>query len=96
MQGALAGAFGLKPENVRVITPHVGGGFGSKGGAWGHVVVAAIASKMVKRPVKLALTRQMMFNSVGLRQRNVQRIRLAAPIRPALSPSCADTIGPSR
>jgi xanthine dehydrogenase YagR molybdenum-binding subunit len=78
VQGALAGAFGLKPENVRVITPHVGGGFGSKGGAWGHVVVAAIASKMVKRPVKLALTRQMMFNSVGLRQRNVQRIRLAA------------------
>jgi xanthine dehydrogenase YagR molybdenum-binding subunit len=78
VQGALAGAFGLKPENVRVITPHVGGGFGSKGGAWGHVVVAAIASKMVKLPVKLALTRQMMFNSVGLRQRNVQRIRLAA------------------
>ena len=78
VQGALAGAFGLKPENVRVITPHVGGGFGSKGGAWGHVVVAAMASKMVKRPVKLALTRQMMVNSVGLRQRNVQRIRLSA------------------
>jgi xanthine dehydrogenase YagR molybdenum-binding subunit len=78
VQGALAGIFGLKPEQVRVITPHVGGGFGSKGGAWGHVVVAAIAAKMVKRPVKLALTRQMMFNSVGLRQRNVQRIRLAA------------------
>ncbi|HEY0459856.1 MAG TPA: xanthine dehydrogenase family protein molybdopterin-binding subunit [Pyrinomonadaceae bacterium] len=78
VQGALASAFGLKPEQVRVITPHVGGGFGSKGGAWGHVVVAAIASKMVKRPVKLALTRQMMFNSVGLRQRNLQRIRLAA------------------
>jgi xanthine dehydrogenase YagR molybdenum-binding subunit len=78
VQGAAAGAFGLKPENVRVVTPHVGGGFGSKGGAWGHLVVAAIAAKMVKRPVKLALTRQMMFNSVGLRQRNVQRIRLAA------------------
>jgi xanthine dehydrogenase YagR molybdenum-binding subunit len=78
VQGAVAGVFGLKPENVRVITPHVGGGFGSKGGAWGHVVVAAIASKIAKRPVKLALTRQMMFNSVGLRQRNVQRIRLGA------------------
>jgi xanthine dehydrogenase YagR molybdenum-binding subunit len=78
VQNALAGAFDLKPENVRVITPHVGGGFGSKGGAWGHVVVAAIASKMVKRPVKLALTRQMMFNSVGLRQRNMQQIKLAA------------------
>ena len=78
VQGAVAGIFGLKPENVRVVTPHIGGGFGSKGGAWGHVVVAAIASRIAKRPVKLALTRQMMFNSVGLRQRNVQRIRLGA------------------
>jgi xanthine dehydrogenase YagR molybdenum-binding subunit len=78
VQGAIAGVFSLKPENVRVITPHIGGGFGSKGGAWGHVVLAAIAAQMVKRPVKLALTRQMMFNSVGLRQRNVQHMRLAA------------------
>ena len=78
VQGAVAGVFGLKPENVRVITPHIGGGFGSKGGAWGHVVVAAMASKIAKRPVKLALTRQMMFNSVGLRQRNIQKIRLGA------------------
>ncbi|MGI9054539.1 MAG: xanthine dehydrogenase family protein molybdopterin-binding subunit, partial [Pyrinomonadaceae bacterium] len=78
VQGAIAGTFGLKTENVRVITPHVGGGFGSKGGAWGHVVVAAIAAKMTKRPVKLALTRQMMVNSVGLRQKNIQQIKLAA------------------
>jgi xanthine dehydrogenase YagR molybdenum-binding subunit len=78
VQGAVASAFGLKPENVRVITPHIGGGFGSKGGAWGHVVVAAMAAKIVKRPVKLALTRQMMFNSVGLRQKNEQHIRLGA------------------
>ncbi|MEP7039084.1 MAG: xanthine dehydrogenase family protein molybdopterin-binding subunit, partial [Acidobacteriota bacterium] len=78
VQFAIAGTFGLKPENVRVITPHVGGGFGSKGGAWGHVVVAAIAAKITKRPVKLALTRQMMVNSVGLRQKNIQHLRLAA------------------
>ncbi|MEO8073227.1 MAG: xanthine dehydrogenase family protein molybdopterin-binding subunit [Acidobacteriota bacterium] len=78
VQFAIAGTFGLKPENVRVITPHVGGGFGSKGGAWGHVVVAAIAAKMTKRPVKLALTRQMMVNSVGLRQKNIQHLKLAA------------------
>jgi xanthine dehydrogenase YagR molybdenum-binding subunit len=78
VQGALAGVFGLTPANVRVVTPHIGGGFGSKGGAWGHVVVTAIAAKMVKRPVKLALTRQMMFDSVGLRQKNVQRIQIGA------------------
>jgi len=78
VQNGVATVFGLKPENVRVITPHIGGGFGSKGGAWGHVVVAAMAAKAVKRPVKLALTRQMMFNSVGLRQKNIQRLRLSA------------------
>jgi len=78
VQNSVAASFGLKPENVRVITPHIGGGFGSKGGAWGHVVVTAIAAQMVRRPVKLALTRQMMFTSVGLRQRNIQHLRLAA------------------
>jgi len=78
VQNTVATSFGLKPENVRVITPHIGGGFGSKGGAWGHVVITAIAAQMVKRPVKLALTRQMMFNSVGLRQKNIQHLRLAA------------------
>src|SRR5690606_28958429 len=59
-------------------TPHVGGGFGSKGGAWGHVVIVAIAAKMTRRPVKLALTRNMMVNSVGLRQKNVQHLKLGA------------------
>jgi len=78
VQGAIAATFNLKPENVRVITPHIGGGFGSKGGAWAHVALAAIAAQAVKRPVKLALTRQQMFNSVGLRQRNKQHLRLAA------------------
>lgn len=78
VQNAVAQSFSLKPENVRVITPHVGGGFGSKGGAWGHVILTAMAAKAVNRPVKLALTRQMMFNSVGLRQRNRQHLRLAA------------------
>ncbi|MGH9820892.1 MAG: xanthine dehydrogenase family protein molybdopterin-binding subunit [Pyrinomonadaceae bacterium] len=77
-QGAVANAFGLKPENVRIISPHVGGGFGSKGQAWPNVVLTAMAAKIAGRPVKLALTRQNMFNSVGLRQMDVQRLRIAA------------------
>ena len=78
VQGGIASVFGLKRENVRVITPHIGGGFGSKGGAWGHVIITAMAAKILKRPVRLGLTRQMMVNSVGLRQRNEQNIKLAA------------------
>ncbi len=77
-QTAAASTLNIKPENVRIVTPHIGGGFGSKGGQWANMVLAAVAAKMVNRPVKLALTRQQMFNSVGLRQRNQQKMRLAA------------------
>ncbi len=77
-QNAAAATFNLKPEMVRIVTPHIGGGFGAKGGMWGNMIIAAIAAKAVNRPVKLALTRQQMVNSVGLRQRNRQKIRLAA------------------
>lgn len=77
-QSAAAATLNLQPENVRIVSPHIGGGFGSKGGQWANLVLAAVAAKTVNRPVKLALTRQQMFNSVGLRQRNHQKIRLAA------------------
>ncbi|WP_138478391.1 xanthine dehydrogenase family protein molybdopterin-binding subunit [Dyadobacter bucti] len=77
-QNAAASTLNLKPENVRIVSPYIGGGFGSKGGQWGNLVLAAVAAKMVKRPVKLALARQQMFNSVGLRQRNYQKVSLAA------------------
>jgi xanthine dehydrogenase YagR molybdenum-binding subunit len=77
-QMAAAATLKIKPENVRIVSTHIGGGFGSKGGQWGNIILAAIAAKIVQRPVKLALTRQQMFNSVGLRQRNDQRLRLSA------------------
>jgi xanthine dehydrogenase YagR molybdenum-binding subunit len=77
-QGAAAATLNLKTENVRIVSPHIGGGFGSKGGQWANLVLAAVGAKKVGRPVHLALTRQQMFNSVGLRQRNEQHIRLAA------------------
>ena len=77
-QHAAANTLNIKPENVRIVSPYIGGGFGSKGGLWANLVLAAVAAKAVNRPVQLALNRQQMFNSVGLRQRNRQRMRLAA------------------
>src|SRR5258708_25801359 len=74
----LAKAFGLQPENVRVITKFVGGGFGCKGSVWSHVVLSALAAKQVGRPVKLVLTRQQMFGMVGGRPRIRQHLRAAA------------------
>ena len=77
-QTAAAATLNIKPEQVRIISPFIGGGFGSKGGQWANLVLTAVAAKMVGRPVKLALTRQQMFNSVGLRQRNIQQLSIGA------------------
>ncbi|MEV6861977.1 xanthine dehydrogenase family protein molybdopterin-binding subunit [Streptosporangium subroseum] len=78
IRDGLAPLFGLPPENVRVISPHVGGGFGSKAAPLPPVVVAALAAKQVGRPVKLAVTRQQMFAVTGYRTPTIQRVRLGA------------------
>ncbi len=75
---AIAGVFDLPPERVRVISPHVGGGFGSKGTPRPTVIAAAIAARHVDRPVKLTATRQQMFTFVGYRTPTIQRVRLGA------------------
>ncbi|RZM06332.1 MAG: xanthine dehydrogenase family protein molybdopterin-binding subunit, partial [Pedobacter sp.] len=77
-QTAAAATLNLKPEQVRIVSPFIGGGFGSKGGQWANLVLTAVAAKMVNRPVKLALSRQQMFNSVGMRQRNMQKLSIGA------------------
>jgi len=77
-QHAAAATLNLTPENVRIVSPYIGGGFGSKGGQWANLVLTAVAAKVAKRPVKLALARNQMVNSVGLRQRNFQKVSLAA------------------
>ena len=74
----IAKLFGLEPAQVRVISPHVGGGFGSKGLPRPNVALAAIAAKVVERPVKVATTRQQMFAYTGYRTPTIQRLRLGA------------------
>lgn len=78
VQSAVAKTFGLDPSDVRVVSAHVGGGFGSKGTPRPSVVLAAMAAREVGRPVRLALTRQMMFSLVGYRTPTIQRLRLGA------------------
>ena len=73
----VAKTFGIPDEDVRVISPFVGGAFGSKGSAWSHVVLAAMAAKQVSRPVKVVLTRRQMFGPVGARPYTVQRLVVA-------------------
>jgi xanthine dehydrogenase YagR molybdenum-binding subunit len=77
-RSAVANTFGIDPADVRVISPHIGGGFGSKGLPHPHVTTAALAAQAVGRPVKLAVTRQGMFALTGYRTPTIQRVRLGA------------------
>ena len=61
-----------------MISPFVGGGFGSGLRTWPHVTLAALAARQVGRPVKLVLTRRQMFFGTGYRPHTVQRVALGA------------------
>ena len=88
--GQIAAVFGLEPSGVRVIAEHVGGGFGAKGMPRANVVLAAMAARVIGRPVKCAVTRPQMFAVTGHRAPSIQRVRLA-PARTAGSWRCAMT-----
>ena len=78
LRGVLAQMFGLPKENVRVVTRFVGSGFGSKLWPWTHCALAVAAARKLNKPVKLVISRKMMFQSVGHRPRTQQRVRLGA------------------
>ncbi len=77
-QDVMAQMLGVPTENVRVISRFLGSGFGGKLWPWTHAMIAAQAARLQGRPVKLVVTRDSMFQSVGHRPRTQQRIRLGA------------------
>lgn len=77
-QQTLVTLFGLDKRQVHVACPFVGGGFGCKRSTWPPTTLAAMAAKIVHRPVNLELTRSQMFTSNGHRPRTLQRLRFAA------------------
>jgi xanthine dehydrogenase YagR molybdenum-binding subunit len=78
MRSVIAQMFGLPQENVRVIAKFLGSGFGGKLYPWTHVPLAAAAARELGKPVKLVVSRKMMFQTVGHRARTQQRVRLGA------------------
>ena len=70
--------FGIPIENVQVISRFLGSGFGGKLWPWTHSIIATAAARNLNRPVKLVVSRKMMFQAVGHRPRTQQQIRLAA------------------
>ena len=75
---AIANAFKIDEKNVQINSRFVGGAFGSSLRTWPHEVAAAQAAKMLKRPVKLTLTREQMFTLVGYRPLTIQKIGIGA------------------
>jgi xanthine dehydrogenase YagR molybdenum-binding subunit len=75
----LAATLGLDRDRIRVVSPYVGGAFGSKNVPRPHHIAVAVAARMTGgRPVRFALTRQQAFVLATYRTPTVQRIRLAA------------------
>jgi len=74
----LSEAFGIPKESVHVMSPYVGGGFGSKLWIRSDAIMAAVASRACGRPVRLTLTRPLMYNNTTHRPATIQRIRIGA------------------
>ena len=77
-QQELAAVFGIPQKSVRVISPFVGGGFGSGLRAWPHTTIAAVAARVTGRPVKLVLTRRQLYFGTGSRPAYEYRVRVAS------------------
>lgn len=74
----LADSLGIDPDHVRILSPYVGGGFGSKLGISHEAVAAALAARELGRPVRVVMSRQQVFQSIMRRSETRQRIRLGA------------------
>lgn len=76
--GDVAQTLGMPKENVRLISPFIGGGFGGKLWVRADAVLAALGARAARRPVKVALTRPLLFNNTTHRPATIQRIRIGA------------------
>lgn len=82
--GALADLFGLKKEQVRILSPFVGGAFGGKT-LWDHQIVAIAAARLAGRPLRLMLSREGVYRIVGGRTRSEQRVAIGADAQGAFT-----------
>ncbi|HXX85654.1 MAG TPA: xanthine dehydrogenase family protein molybdopterin-binding subunit [Casimicrobiaceae bacterium] len=74
----IGAVFGIPAQNIHVVSPFVGGAFGSCLRTWPHVTLATVGARVAKRPVKVVLSRREMYYGVGFRPHTVQRMALGA------------------
>ncbi|MGY2093168.1 xanthine dehydrogenase family protein molybdopterin-binding subunit [Nocardia gipuzkoensis] len=92
LRAGIAQAFGLKVEQVRVISRFLGGGFGGKIGLWWPTLAAVMAAQCADKPVRLVVTRAQMVAAGGHRARSRQRVRLGALADGSLTAVDYDTV----
>ncbi|MGP6433034.1 aldehyde oxidoreductase molybdenum-binding subunit PaoC [Pseudomonas paraglycinae] len=76
--GDIAATLGLPKENVRLISPYIGGGFGGKLFIRADAILAALGARLANRPVKVSLARPQIANNTTHRPATIQRIRMGA------------------
>ncbi len=74
----LARTLMLQPDQIRVLSRYIGGGFGSKLVTYADAILAAMAARQLDRPVKIALSRPQVFRQTTHRTATIQRVRLGA------------------
>jgi len=78
IRDSLAKVFSIPEDRVQVVVPYVGGAFGAGLRLWQHVILTAMAARVIGRPVKTVLTRPQMFTGIGHRPATSQRMRIGA------------------
>jgi xanthine dehydrogenase YagR molybdenum-binding subunit len=86
---------GIPQEKINVICQFLGGGFGGKGYVWPHTLIAALAAKVLNRPVHVQLTRAQMYSMAGHQAASMQVIRLGAERNGRLNGIRHDSVTPT-
>jgi xanthine dehydrogenase YagR molybdenum-binding subunit len=86
---------GMPEEKINVVCEFLGGGFGGKSWSWPHTLLAALAAKAVKRPVRVELTRAQMYAMAGHQAATVQAIALGADRDGRLAGIRHDSVNPT-
>ena len=86
---------GIPLTKITVISHFIGGGFGCKGYVWPHTLLAALAARVLKRPVHLQLTRAQMYSMAGHQAASIQTVALGARKDGKLTGIRHDSISPT-
>jgi xanthine dehydrogenase YagR molybdenum-binding subunit len=86
---------GVSPDKVRVVSPFLGGGFGGKAYVWPHTLLAVFAAKVLRRPVRVQLTRAQMYSMVGHQPATIQTLTLGADRTGQLAGIRHDSVSPT-